>query len=130
LPVLVSGGAPSSPTPEADVMQRVLEREFGVAVRWKEERSLDTEDNLKYSAALLKAENIRTVILVTHDFHMLRALAYCEASGLSCIPAPVSLTGHAIDGQSWINGLPNAQSLDLSALALHEIFGYIALSLK
>jgi uncharacterized SAM-binding protein YcdF (DUF218 family) len=130
LPVLVTGGAPSSVVPEAVVMKAVLEREFGVSVRWTEDRSLDTEDNFKFSAALLIPENIRTVVLVTHDLHMLRALAHCEASGLKCIPAPVSTSGRGTGEGSWTYRLPNAQALEISATALHEFFGYAALSLK
>ncbi|HYM35194.1 MAG TPA: YdcF family protein [Steroidobacteraceae bacterium] len=129
LPILVSGGAVIGKTPEAQVMAKVLESEFNVPVRWQEIRSLDTEDNLKFSAELLKAERIRKVILVTHDFHMLRSLAHCEAAGLICIPAPVSFAGRS-SGSSWVYKLPSAEALENSSLALHEIIGYVALSLK
>lgn len=130
LPVLVSGGAVSAETPEAEAMAATLQNEFGVAVRWKEIRSLDTEDNFKFSAAILSAAGIRTVILVTHDFHMRRSLAHCEAAGLICIPAPVSLTGRSSREVSGFLKLPNAGALETSALALHEMFGYLALQLK
>jgi uncharacterized SAM-binding protein YcdF (DUF218 family) len=129
LPILVSGGAVVGTTPEAEAMARTLKDEFNVPVRWIETRSLDTEDNLKFSSAVLKPERIRKVILVTHDFHMLRALAHCEASGLICVPAPVSFGGHGGDSP-WVYKLPSAEALSESSMALHEILGYVALSLK
>jgi uncharacterized SAM-binding protein YcdF (DUF218 family) len=129
LPVLVSGGAVFVGPPEAEVMASVLRNEFNVPVRWIEKQSRDTEDNLNFSGEMLKAENIRTVILVTHDFHMRRALAHCEAAGLTCIPAPVSYGGRGRGGP-WISHLPNTGALETSALAIHEMFGNLALVLR
>ncbi len=129
LPVLVTGGTVTGKTPEANSMAQVMRDEFNVPVKWIEARALDTEDNMKFSAAILRPEHIKKVILVTHDFHMLRALAHCEASGLICIPAPVSLQGRGGDSP-WFYELPDAQALWVSSLALHEILGYVALSLK
>jgi uncharacterized SAM-binding protein YcdF (DUF218 family) len=129
LPVLVSGGAVVGKNSEAEIMAEVLEREFSTPVRWKETRSLDTEDNLKYSAALLKQEGIKRVVLVTHDYHMLRSLAHCEIAGLICTPAPVSFVGNSGEF-SLLNYLPDARALELSSTAIHEMLGYIVLSLK
>ena len=127
LPVLTTGGPVIGDTPEATVMAQVLEREFNVPVRWIEDRALDTEDNLHYTAAMLKPERVETVILVTHDFHMLRALAHCEAAGLECIPAPVSFQGRSRTQAPWMYHLPDAQALWVSSMALHEVLGYVAL---
>ncbi len=129
LPVLVTGGAVASQTAEATSMAQTLQNEFSVPVRWIEGRALDTEDNLAYSAALLLPENISTVLLVTHDFHMRRALAHCKRSGLQCIPAPVSLAGFT-GTTTWIYQLPNSGSLQTSALALHEVLGNLALAFR
>ena len=129
LPVLVSGGALFGELPEATAMARTLKDEFGVSVRWQENRSLDTEDNLMFSAAMLKSEHINKVILVTHDFHMLRALAHCAASGLICVPAPVSLIERGTS-YVWFEILPSARALWVSSMAIHEILGYVALALK
>ena len=129
LPILVTGGSPLGSTAEAEGMASVLEKEFNAPVRWKETRSLDTEDNLNYSAAILKKEHISRVILITHDYHMLRSLAHCNVSGLICIPAPVSL-GEPGGDVSWVYKLPNAGALEASSMALHEIIGYIVLSIK
>jgi len=129
LPILVSGGAAEEQTPEATSMAATLQNEFNVPVRWLEPRARDTEDNLQFTAEMLKVEGIHTVILVTHDFHMRRSLAHCETVALKCIPAPVSLRGSNGD-PSWVYQLPDAYSLHMSALALHEIVGYVALILQ
>jgi uncharacterized SAM-binding protein YcdF (DUF218 family) len=128
LPILVTGGAVLGRSSEAQVMTQVLQGEFGVLVRWQETQALDTEDNMKFAAQILKQERITNVILVTHDFHMLRSLAHCAAAGLTCIAAPVSSHGRGTG--SWVYELPNAGALEQSALALHEMLGYLVLSLK
>lgn len=126
LPILLSGGVVFVPPAEAPVMAKALSDEFGVTARWIESESRDSEDNLTMSAAILKAEHIDTVLLVTHDFHMRRALKHCRFAGLNCIPAPVSFSGRG-SGGLWIGQLPSAGALQTSALALHEIFGNLAL---
>lgn len=128
LPILVSGGAAQGQTTEAENMAKVLREEFHTPVRWLEARSRDTEDNLEFTAQLLAPEGIQTVILVTHDFHMRRSLAHCKIVGLKCIPAPVSLRGR-LDDPLWVYQLPDAYSLHTSALALHEMIGYLAIQL-
>ena len=126
LPILVSGGVVFVPPAEAPIMAKVLSSEYGLTAKWIETESRDSEDNLIMSAAILKAENIQTVLLVTHDMHMRRALAHCRFVGLKCIPAPVSYSGRATGG-SWIGQLPSAGALQTSALALHEMLGNLAL---
>ena len=129
LPILVSGGSVFVPPSEASVMAAVLSNDFGLTVRWIESESRDTGDNIKMSTAILKAEGIHTVILVTQDFHMRRALTHCRFEGLNCIAAPVSFAGRSSAGP-WIAHLPNAAALQASVLALHEIFGNLALVFK
>jgi uncharacterized SAM-binding protein YcdF (DUF218 family) len=96
-----------------------------VPARWVETRSRTTAENAQFSAELLKADKVHKVILVTSDTHMRRAMAHCEAAGLICYSAPVSVSGHASD--SWIEQLPAASSLAVSTLALHEFLGNLAL---
>jgi len=128
LPILVTGGAIFGAPPEAEIMARTLEGEFNLPVRFVEVRSLDTEDNMKYSAVMLKPERIRKVILVTHDYHMLRALAHCKAADLVCVPAPVSLDGRG--PTHWLYGWPSARALSKSVIALHEMIGYLVMSFR
>jgi hypothetical protein len=44
---------------------------------------------------------------------------------LLCYSAPVSIGGHA--GDSWIQQLPNANAMQISAMALHELLGNLVL---
>ncbi|MGH8800143.1 MAG: YdcF family protein, partial [Casimicrobiaceae bacterium] len=68
LPVLVTGGSTYGGKAEAELMRQALQGEFGVAVRWAENRSRTTHENAVYSAALLRAAGIGRVVLVAHAF--------------------------------------------------------------
>jgi uncharacterized SAM-binding protein YcdF (DUF218 family) len=125
LPILVTGGQVFGGQPEADVMAAVLANEFGVPARWVERRSRHTAENARFSAELLKVDKVRKVILVTDETHMRRALAHCEAAGLICYSAPVSIVSH--DSDSPIQQLPGAGALQLSSMAIHEFLGNLTL---
>jgi uncharacterized SAM-binding protein YcdF (DUF218 family) len=131
LPVLVSGGSVYGGTPEGELMQRALRDEFGVAVRWVENRSRDTHDNAQFSAQLLTADGVRTILLVTHDMHQMRSLAEFRAAGLQPIAAPItSFTPSSYGTHSFVGELPNAETLGASDYALHEIIGRVMLALR
>jgi uncharacterized SAM-binding protein YcdF (DUF218 family) len=122
LPVCTSGGVPERGEPAlADAMAGVLEDEFGVAVRWREGRSANTRDNALESAALLRAEGVRRVYVVTHAWHMPRALLAFRGSGLEAVPAPTAFRAPARLALSafW----PTARALRESSLAWHETVG-------
>lgn len=121
LPVLVTGGQVYGGQPEADVMAAVLRNEFGVEVRWLERASKDTQDNLRFSASMLQPAHVDRVLLVTEDFHMMRAMEECLATSLHCYAAPVT-TDSQVAG-SWIEGLPQEEALERSEFALHELLG-------
>lgn len=127
LPVLVSGGQPlRAEQSEAAVMAGILEGEFGVPVRWREEQSQDTGGNARHSAAILRQAGVSRVVLVTQAFHMPRARQLFEAAGLEVIPAPthfVSQNGDA--GVDVVSLLPQAGALHNSFYALHEWLGLI-----
>ncbi len=75
---MVSGGAPDRTTKhelsEAQIMAKVLRQELGINARWIEDQSNTTEENLKNSLVILSRENIEKVYLVTHFWHMPRAM--------------------------------------------------------
>ncbi|TXG97946.1 MAG: YdcF family protein [Rhodocyclaceae bacterium] len=121
LPVLVSGGRPVNATrSEAEVMAGILTKEFGVPVRWQENRSQDTADNAAMSAEILKAAGIRRIVLVTQAFHMPRAVSLFRAAGLEVIPAPTYFMGGDGGAPIWLDLLPRASALQRSYYALHE----------
>jgi len=133
LPLGYSGGighgARDGPT-EADVARLVTARDRGVPLRWAEGRSRDTNENARYSVALLQADGITQLVLVTHGFHQRRALAAFQRavarSGrpLQLVSAPMGLrpapTGQLSDF------LPGADGLGASAIAVHEWLGRLA----
>jgi len=122
LPVLTSGGRPGSELePIAVTMARALEREFDTPVRWREERSADTWENAAFSAQLLQHDGVRTVMLVTHAWHLPRAIRCFAAQGLTVVPAPTAFRGPAYVDLGSL--LPGTAGLRDSAFALHEWYG-------
>jgi uncharacterized SAM-binding protein YcdF (DUF218 family) len=116
LPLLLTGGLINGVRAEAELMREVLVYEFGVPVRWVETASLDTEGNARLSAAVLKAAGIGKVALVSHGWHLPRAVPLFEREGLVVVPAPTRFsTGHV---HAWIPG-----DLRDSRIALHEYLG-------
>ena len=133
LPVGYSGGlghgTVSGPT-EAEVAGRVAERDFGLRLRWLEDRSRDTNENAQYSVRLLRAEGIETIVLVTHGFHQQRALAAFaraiqrEQALMVVMPAPLGQRPPGALGLAdW---LPTADGFALTRIALHEWLGRLA----
>ena len=89
LPLLVTGGNPiGANLSEAEAMHRTLTGEFGVPVRWVESTSNNTRENARFSAALLKPEGISRIVLVTHAWHMPRAMQSFSEAGFAVSPAP------------------------------------------
>lgn len=122
LPLLVSGGAPRAGVrSHAAMMKDALERDFALEVRWCEERSGDTRENLSNSAALLRAAGVSRVYLVTHAWHMPRAVAWARRANLDVVAAPTGF--RAPLEWRWSSFLPTAKALRESTWALHEWLG-------
>lgn len=130
LPVLVSGGNGSSGTDpdaddraytKADAMAVALSVDFGVPVRWIERRSRDTGENASYSAALLRADGIHRILLVTDAMHMPRARVAFERAGLAVVDAPTMFFGdQARSLAAWV---PSAEGMRRSWYAIYELLG-------
>ncbi len=104
VPVLVSGGRPGGlgTRSEAEIMREILEQEFHVPVRWIEAASEDTWQNAEFSAALLKADGVRRVYLVTHGSHMARAEQAFGSHGIAAVPMPTGFVRPAPESVlSW-----------------------------
>lgn len=124
-PVLVAGGQPDGDgRSEAEIMKIVLERDFGIGARWTEERSETTRENALYSAKILLPQGVRRIALVTHAFHMPRAVASFEAAGFEVVPAPTSfLAGHG--PVIALDFLPRYDVMRSSGFAIHEAIGLL-----
>ena len=121
-PVLVTGGAPDGGSrSEGEILAAALQDEFGIQAKWVETRSETTRDNARFSAALLRQDGIRRIYLVTHAWHLKRALPEFRATGLTVVPAG---TGYSLDDtRTALDYLPNGKSLERSYFALHEWIG-------
>jgi uncharacterized SAM-binding protein YcdF (DUF218 family) len=123
LPLLVSGTAE-----EASAMSDFLQHDFGVHVRWVENRARDTQQNAQMSAVILKPAGVRTILLVTSGTHMTRASAEFRLVGFTVIPAP---TGMWARGEPGVRGwVPSAEALRRSESALYEDLGNLVLTLR
>ncbi len=71
-------------------MRNALESEFGVRVRWLEDRSRNTHENAQFTAARLEQEGVKRVVLVAHGLDMRRARAEFTATGLEVVRRPPS----------------------------------------
>jgi uncharacterized SAM-binding protein YcdF (DUF218 family) len=122
LKVAVSGGqVAGAHVSEASLMKTALETQFNVPVTWVDDKSRTTYENAVFTAKLLKADNVTTVVLVTQAWHMRRALWSFERAGLHAIPYPAPLTYDEDD--RFADYLPNIGALERSYHALHEAIG-------
>jgi uncharacterized SAM-binding protein YcdF (DUF218 family) len=122
-PILVSGGNPSrSKITEAAAMKKVLMDEFHVPVTWTEEKSKTTFENAQYTHEILSKQGIKKIYLVTHSYHMPRAVTIFEEFDFTVIPAPTIFPAL---GGSWtlLDFLPSASGLGASSSVLHEWIG-------
>ncbi|MBL8472014.1 MAG: YdcF family protein [Rhodocyclaceae bacterium] len=127
LPILVSGGVVWEGRPEAELMQLAL-ADFGSRARWLETQSRDTHDNAVESARILKQAGIVRVALVTHAFHMLRAMREFRLAGLEPVAAPTIVRrDNALQARDFA---PSAGALSRSEVALHELLGQWAARLR
>lgn len=126
LPVLVSGGAPMDEgVAEGRLMAQVLIEDYGVPVRWIEEKSFTTAENAKNSAKILQKSGINHVYVVTHALHMRRARLAFEPTGLTFTAAPTSYTFPNADDRGYMGLRPSAHALEQSRQALHEMVGWV-----
>ena len=122
LPILVSGGRlPGAKRAEADHMADALRHDFHRPARWIESASLDTKDNARFSAPMLRAAGVHRVLLITDVSHMRRAKALFEAAGMPVTPAPTDY--YANGPVTVLSFLPGGSAMRRSAWATHEWLG-------
>ena len=115
--------APFGRRPVAESMKEVIERDLHGHVTWVEGASRDTAENAAYSASLLKAAGISRIALVSHAWHLPRAIELFERHGLDVLAAP---TGFTTASPSWFaRVLPSVGALVASSDALHEWLGIL-----
>lgn len=123
LPILVSGGQfDKNDPPEATFMASVLENDFGAKVSWRESASHTTWENAQFSRVSAGRDHISNILLVTHAWHMKRAVYSFEQAGFRVTAAPTAfISSHK--PLKLMDFLPQANALRDSALLLHEMLG-------
>lgn len=126
LPVLVTGGVPFGGRPEGELMRESLENDFGQKVRWVEAASRDTAENASLSAPMLKTAGITRIALVSHGWHLPRAIPLFEKQGLEVTAAPTAFSTQSPSAIAAL--LPGG--LGQSRQALNEYLGQLYNRLK
>ena len=127
LPMVLSGGRRNADaTPEAVMMNKVLVDEYAVEPEYLEVHAANTREQAMQVKFLLADTSITQVVLITHAWHMPRAVDEFKASGLEVIPAPM---GFMATANQRVNYIPSAAAMQISARALHESYARIWLSL-
>jgi uncharacterized SAM-binding protein YcdF (DUF218 family) len=119
LPLYVTGGKPSGGIePEGSLMRDLLDREFGVPVRWVDNDANTTRENAQMAARDLAGAEIRRIALVTDAMHMPRSARAFAAQGFHVIPAATGYAGQRPFAPYQL--VPGAKHLWLSQMALRE----------
>jgi uncharacterized SAM-binding protein YcdF (DUF218 family) len=129
LPILVSGGLVQLDRPPvAALMAETLDQEFKTPAVWIEDKSRSTWENASASAAILRAKGIKSVYVVTHAWHMRRALIAFAHTGVTVTAAPVSPLGPF---EFVLTGfIPGVANWEYSYYALHEWIGCVWYALR
>lgn len=123
LPLLVTGGAVNQHLPEGVLMQMRMQEDFQVPVRWVEDRAVNTFENARFSAEILGKEGIKTIYLVTHAWHMRRAIQAFHNTGFEVIPAPIAFTTrYKTDIFAF---MPSAGAMRDGYILTHELIGLV-----
>lgn len=129
LPIVLSGGSVKGDTPPlAELGAEWLKDRAGVTARAIETASRDTWENAYNSAETLKRLGFDRVLLVTHAFHMPRAMLSMQAAGVDAVPAPFGFEHvpaeirQPTEASDW---LPQPGLLGRSYLILHEMAGLV-----
>ncbi|MCK7542589.1 YdcF family protein [Marinobacter bryozoorum] len=123
LPLLLTGGrnGMDDAESEAQLMARMLEEAFGIQARWLEHESRDTRENAEFSARILDAGSMETILLVTHAAHLTRAIPEFEKRGFDVIPAPMGFASSGSGGE--LSLLPRATYLEQNTRLVYEHIG-------
>jgi uncharacterized SAM-binding protein YcdF (DUF218 family) len=123
LPVIVTGGPLEPGEPAVATLMAKSFNERGVEAR-VEDRAKDTCENIRYGAALARDAGIEgPLLVVTHAWHMRRALLAADILGVPVLPAPLPL--EALPRTTFRAFLPAPRSWGESYWALHEWLGVL-----
>ncbi len=111
---------------EAEIAARIAAGEFGRPLKWVESRSRDTSENAQFIVTMLREAGIERIVIVTHGFHMRRAMAAFEravtrqGATMALLPAPMDMAARSM---GW---LPSTDGAFRVRMALREWLGHLA----
>jgi uncharacterized SAM-binding protein YcdF (DUF218 family) len=130
LPLAYSGGVGwSQPDgePEAQIAAHIAATEFGRPLKWVEDNSRDTHENAARSVALLRRSGIKHIVLVTHGWHMPRALQAFESAAGGEIRIEAAPMGLALRTETpMLSWIPTAAGATEVRHVLRELLGRLA----
>jgi len=129
LPVAFAGGlgwgaAGEQVASEGEVARRAAQQDYGLALRWVDDQSRDTAENGRFLRTLMQKDKVQRIALVTHAWHMPRAVGAFERAGFIVVPAPMGFILPSRNGV--LQWLPSADGLGTSQLVLKEWLGLLA----
>jgi uncharacterized SAM-binding protein YcdF (DUF218 family) len=131
LPLGFSGGvgwAQPDSKAEAQIAAVIAANEFGRPLKFIEDASRDTRENALRSIALLRPLGIKHIVLVTHGWHMPRAVRNFETaavgSGITIEAAPMGLARST--ERSALTWMPSTKGLTDVRHIAREILGRLA----
>jgi len=126
LPIIVSGG---SVTPEekseASILGTVLRDQLGIETVLEEKKSKNTEENAKFTKVLMREHGFKKALLVTHYWHMSRAINWFHYQGVEAYTAPTARYAKGPTERMIWQWVPQAKSLNYLSVALHEYLGVL-----
>lgn len=131
LPLAFSGGvgwasAGTTTVAEALGAQQAL-KDFGLPLRWAEDKARDTAESATLTRRLLQKDGIERIALVTHAWHMPRSVAAFTAAGFTVTPAPTDfIQPESRDILEW---LPSSDGIRNNRNIVREWLGQVALPL-
>ena len=116
---------------EADDMREVLMR-FGVPsdAILMEGKSLDTNQNAEFSAAVMRDHNLKSALLVTSGIHMPRAMATFRQAGVDVTASATDIVDAGSVDWLVLDWMPSPMAMVHTGDALHELAGFLYYRLR
>lgn len=131
-PILFTGGvshAEGVGVAEAETAARIAERDYGRPLTWVEPESRDTRENASRSVAMLKPAGVTELLVVTHGWHVRRAVRAFEQeslrsqAGMRITAAPMGLA--ASSETAMLRWMPSQQGFTRVRMVLREGLGLL-----
>ena len=115
-PILLTGSTSA-------ILARTMVEELGIEARWIETESQNTFEHARNCADLLRDAGIERIYLVTHFWHMPRAMAAFGTVDTEVVPAPLGFgdSGPGRFDPRWL--VAGRGPFCLNSLAMHEWIG-------